>query len=425
MSSNHTADLVVVGAGAAGLATAVFAARAGVARVVCLEGARRVGAKILISGGGRCNVTNREVTERDFWGGSSPRDVRSVLRAFPAERAAEFFARQGVALHEEDDGKLFPDSNRAGDVVECLLRAASSAHVEVLTGRRVAEVRRMHSLFETVTGVGETFTSRAVVLATGGQSLPKSGSDGFGYTLARALGHSCVATTPALAPLVIADPVCRRLSGVSHGAEARVVVAGKTAVALRGAVLWTHFGISGPLALNISRHWLRSRLDSPDVALRMSLCPGESFDAVDQWLLSRGGARPRALVTTVVAERLPQALADAWVERAGIGAEQTMAHLDRDERRRLVHELCECVLPVQDSRGYSFAEVTAGGVPLSEIDVTTMESRVCPGLYLAGEIVDVDGRLGGFNFQWAWSSAWVAGQALGRVLTPSPASAEK
>ena len=117
-------------------------------------------------------------------------------------------------------------------------------------------------------------------------------------------------------------------------------------------------------------------------------------------------------MTTVVAERLPQALADAWVERAGIGAEQTMAHLDRDERRRLVHELCECVLPVQDSRGYSFAEVTAGGVPLSEIDVTTMESRVCPGLYLAGEIVDVDGRLGGFNFQWAWSSGCAAGQVV-------------
>jgi len=411
--SNECADVIVVGAGAAGLATSIFGARAGAGRVVCLEGARRVGAKILVSGGGRCNVTNREVTERDFWGGSS-RDVRGVLRAFPARLAVEFFADAGVALHEEEDGKLFPDSSRARDVVDALLTAVSATGAEVLTDRRVVDIGRRDDRFEVRTADGGVYQAPAVVLATGGQSLPKSGSDGFGYSLARALGHSCVETTPALAPLIVDDSACERLSGVSHPAEVRVRADGKSVVTLQGSLLWTHFGISGPVALDASRHWLRARLGTPDVELQLSLCPGDSFDAVERWLLSRQQERPKAFVATVLAERLPQALADAWVDRAEINPSHTMAHLDRDGRRRLVHELVESVLNVRDSRGYSFAEVTAGGIPLAEVNMTTMESRMCPGLYLVGEILNVDGRLGGFNFQWAWSSAWVAGQALGK-----------
>ena len=409
--------MIVVGAGAAGLATAIFGARAGAGRVVCLEGASRVGAKILVSGGGRCNVTNREVTERDFWGGSS-RDVRHVLRAFPASRAAEFFASLGVPLHEEEGGKLFPDSNKARDVVDALLEAASAARADILTDHRVVGIDWRNGQFEVRCFSGDLFVAPAVVLATGGQSLPKSGSDGFGYWLAKALGHSCVETTPALAPLLVDDPVCGRLSGVSLPAELRMRVDGKVVLILQGALLWTHFGVSGPLALDVSRHWLRARLDTPDVELQLSLCPAESFDAVDRWLVARQQERPKALVSTVLAERLPQAVADEWPARAGIDSSQTMAHLDRDARRRLVHELVETTLPVRDSRGYSFAEVTSGGIPLAEVDMATMESRVCPGLYLVGEILNVDGRLGGFNFQWAWSTAWVAGQALGRRRSP-------
>jgi predicted Rossmann fold flavoprotein len=354
------------------------------------------------------------VTERDFWGGSS-RDVRGVLRAFPARRAEEFFADAGVALHEEDDGKLFPDSSRARDIVDALLTAASAAGAEVLTHRRVVDIGRLDDRFEVRTTDAGVYLAPVVVIATGGQSLPKSGSDGFGYALARALGHSCVETTPALAPLIVDDASCERLSGVSHPAELRVRADGKNVVSLQGALLWTHFGISGPVALDASRHWLRARLGTPDVELHLSVCPGDSFDTAERWLLSRQQERPKALVATVLAERLPQALAEAWVDRVAINPSHTMAHLDRDGRRRLVHELVESVLPVRDSRGYSFAEVTAGGIPLAEVDMTSMASRVCPGLYLVGEILNVDGRLGGFNFQWAWSSAWVAGQALGKL----------
>ncbi len=413
------ADVLVVGAGAAGLATAIFAARAGAGRVICLDGASRIGAKILVSGGGRCNVTNQHVGAADFNTGGS-RAVRDVLRAFPASRAASFFTEAGVALHEEEGGKLFPDSNSARDIVNALLRSAAGADVEVMTRQRVRDVSSTSAGFEVHAADGARYLARDLVLATGGRSLPKSGSDGSGYALATCLGHTCTDTTPALVPLVSDDALCARLAGVAHPCELRVRVAGRIQTTVRGSLLWTHFGLSGPAALDISRHWLRARRDSAHVGLELTVCSDASFDDIDAWLLERQRTRPKALVTTVVAERLPQAVAEAWVARVGIDPLLTMAHVEREHRRRLVHALVGIDVLVKDSRGYNYAEVTSGGVPLSEVDPATMESRVCRGLYLVGEMLDVDGRLGGFNFQWAWSSAWVAGQALGRRAAAAP-----
>jgi len=430
---------VVVGAGAAGLATAIFAARAAPhLRVRCLDGARRVGAKILVSGGSRCNVTNRVVTERDFWGGSS-RVVRNVLRAFPAERAAAFFEELGVRLHEEEDGKLFPDTNRSRTVLDALLNEAAAHGVTIETGRRVTGVLRTEEGFE-LSIDSETITARAVAIATGGRSLPKTGSDGAGYDLVRRLGHGYVETTPALAPLVIDGDSHVRLAGVTHRAMLSLRVNGRIATRLEGSLLWTHFGMSGPVVLNMSRHWHRAVLDGArragpfertdharragpfgpaahSVVVVMNLIPGESFESLETWWLEQERERPRAQVTTILATRVPSAVADAWLSVAGIGSDMTMAHLARDDRRRLLHALVETPLTVVDSRGYGYAEVTAGGIPLDEIDPATMQSRVCPGLFLVGEILDVDGRLGGFNFQWAWSSGWVAGHAIARRLS--------
>jgi len=416
VDAHARSDLVVVGAGAAGLATAIFAARAAPhLRVRCLDGARRVGAKILVSGGSRCNVTNREVTERDFWGGSS-RVVRNVLRAFPAERAAAFFEELGVRLHEEEDGKLFPDTNTSRTVLDALLNEAAGRGVTVETGQRVTVVHKTGDVFE-LSIDSATTTARAVAIATGGRSLPKTGSDGAGYDLVRRLGHGYVETTPALAPLMLDGDTYARLAGVSHRAILDLRMnAGKTR-RLEGSLLWTHFGMSGPVVLNMSRHWHRAILDgaSPDVLV--NLVPGESFESLETWWLEQERERPRAQVTTILATRVPSAVADVWLDVAGIGSDVTMAHLARDARRRLIRALVEAPVAVVDSRGYGYAEVTAGGIPLDEIDPATMQSRVCPGLYLVGEILDVDGRLGGFNFQWAWSSGWVAGQAIAKSLS--------
>jgi predicted Rossmann fold flavoprotein len=421
-SREPSCDVAIVGAGAAGLASAIFAARAAPGlRVRLLDGARHIGAKILVSGGSRCNVTNRVVTERDFWGGPS-RVIGRVLRAFPAERAADFFEELGVALHEEEHGKLFPNTNRAQTVLEALLDEARRRGVVLEAGARVTALRQGDGEFVVERLSGEPLTARAVVLATGGRSLPKSGSDGFGYSLAAAFGHGCVATTPALAPLVLRGEDHRALAGVSHPAALVLRVSGKVAIRLEGALLWTHVGISGPVVLNLSRHWHRALLDArpespePVVEVRLSVLPGETFETVERWLLDEATARARAQVMTVLASRLPNAIAGAWLALAGLDRGMTMAHLQRDDRRRLAHALTDASLDVIDSRGYTFAEVTAGGVPLDEIDPATMESRRQRGLYLVGEILDVDGRLGGFNFQWAWSSGWVAGHALARAL---------
>jgi predicted Rossmann fold flavoprotein len=423
---------VIVGAGAAGLATAIFAARhAPGLRVWCLDGARKVGAKILVSGGSRCNVTNRIVTERDFWGGSS-RVVRNVLRAFPADRAAAFFEELGVRLHEEEDGKLFPDTNRSRTVLDALLNESARLGVTIESGQRVTAIRRNSGGFELSVDAG-TIASRAVVVATGGRSLPKTGSDGAGYDLVRRLGHGYVETTPALVPIIVDGDNYSALAGVSHPAMLSLRVNGRIGVRLEGSLLWTHFGMSGPVVLNLSRHWhrasLRSRgpapratagqatLDGGSVEVLVNLLPGESFESLEAWWLEQERARPRAQVATVLGTQLPAAVADAWLDLAGISPDRTLAHLGRDDRRRLVRAVVEWPLSVIDSRGYGFAEVTAGGIPLDEIEPATMQSRLCPGLYLVGEILDVDGRLGGFNFQWAWSTGWVAGQAIARALS--------
>jgi predicted Rossmann fold flavoprotein len=418
----ETVDLAVIGAGAAGLATTIFAARqAPRLRIRALDGARHPGAKILISGGSRCNVTNRIVNERDFCGGPS-RVVRSVLRAFPAPHAVAFFTDLGVALHEEEDGKLFPDSNRSRTVLDALLAEVQARGAAIDAGARVCAVARDGGRFAIEVQGGRIYAARRVVLATGGRSLPKTGSDGFGYELARRLGHGHVETTPALAPLRLHGDRHAALSGISHRVSLALRVGGRLRRRLEGSLLWTHFGASGPVALDMSRHWHRARLAGQDVEVTVGVCPGETFESLEAWWQEQQLARPRARVATLLATRLPSAVADAWTASAAIDPETTAAHLSRDDRRRLVRALIETTLAVEDSRGYGYAEATAGGVPLDEVDAATLESRICPGLHLVGEILDVDGRLGGFNFQWAWASGCVAGRAAARALAEHDAA---
>jgi predicted Rossmann fold flavoprotein len=414
----RSCDVAIVGAGAAGLATAIFTRRARPSRsVVLLDSARRPGAKILVSGGSRCNVTNATVTEHDFWGGR-PAIVRRVLRAFPVPETIAFFRDIGITLHEEAGGKLFPDSNRARDVLDALLRECDAVGAALLPDHRVVDIERSAGAFRIRTTRGE-LDAAAAVLATGGQSLPKSGSDGAGFDIARRLGHTIVPTTPALAPLVLAagESIHRDVPGVSQDVELAIRVDNIIALRLTGALLWTHVGISGPVAMNASRHWHRARLEGRPVSMTASFRPGEGFDAVDADWQRRAAANPRVSLQTALAAMVPAAVAAAMLQRLQIDGATALAHVSRDDRRRLSRALVEWPLPVTGSRGYNHAEATAGGVTLAEIEAATMASRVCAGLYCVGEVLDVDGRIGGFNFQWAWSSGYVAGRALAAGLT--------
>jgi predicted Rossmann fold flavoprotein len=402
--------IAIVGAGAAGLAMAIFARRRGATgRIVLFEGAKRPGAKILVSGGARCNVTNAVVTERDFSG--SPRHlVKRVLRAFGVAETVAFFREIGVPLHEEEHGKLFPDANRSRVVLEALLAEAARRGVELRAGERVLELERAGGglRLRTTSGSHEAST---VVLATGGLSLPKTGSDGFGLELARRLGHTVVPTTPALAPLVLEGAFHAPLSGISVEAELVVRVNGRALDRRRGSLLWTHFGVSGPVALDVSRSWLRARHEGCAALIEANLLSGRDDGWLEQELLAIARTAPRTTVAGALARLMPQALAAAVASEAGC-AQTALGQLAREKRREVVRGATGRLLPVADSRGYSYAEATAGGVPLAELDLRTMRSRIVPGLSLVGEMLDVDGRIGGFNFQWAWSSAWVAAGGL-------------
>jgi predicted Rossmann fold flavoprotein len=403
--------IAIVGAGAAGLATAIFAARRGAREAIVLfDGAIRPGAKILVSGGSRCNVTNAIVTEADF-GGSSPRLVRRVLRGFGVAQTVAFFREIGVTLHEEQDGKLFPDADRSRVVLRALLAEAERLGVALRAGERVGSVEAHGEGFRLHTARRSTEASK-LVLATGGLSLPKTGSDGQGLRLAEALGHSIVPTTPALVPLILAGSFHAPLSGVSHEATLTVRADGRARMRRTGSLLWTHFGVSGPVVLDVSRAWLRARSEGHPPTLEANLVPSLGFEAADRELLELARRNPHVSLARALGGWLPSAVADRIASEHGLAAAAPLGRLRRDERRACVKSVVERVLPVVDSRGYAFAEATAGGVPLTELSTRTMESRRRPGLFLVGEMLDVDGRVGGFNFQWAWSSAWVAAGGL-------------
>lgn len=415
MSEQEPVSVAIVGAGAAGLAAAIFALQTNPRlRVVLLDGAAKLGAKILVSGGGRCNVTNARVTAEDYWGGSR-NTIRRVLAGFPVEQTIAWFESLGVSLYEDYDGKLFPRSDKARTVLDALLDAAQRAGVDVRPQQRVTRIERHDDVFE-ITSAGGTLAAARVVLATGGRSLPKTGSDGGGYALAAALGHSLVPQTPALAPLVLEGDFHSQLSGVSHDAALMLRMADRRPEILRGSLLWTHFGLSGPLPMNASRVWHRARLEGQQIEARLNVLPAHAAESVEQRLLAAQAAQPKTLLRGALGQWLPQRVADAILDSCGLPARVALAHLSREDRRRTAHALTEFPITIRDSRGYGHAEATAGGVPLSEIDPATLESRACPGLHLVGEILDCDGRIGGFNFQWAWATGHAAGCAIGAAF---------
>ena len=408
ISGSVKQDIAIVGAGAAGLTAAIFARRESpAASIVLIDGAPKIGAKILISGGGRCNVTNHVVRPDDFNGNRNA--IARVLRSFTVEQTVAWFADLGVPLKREETGKLFPVGDRARAVVDALLRACEG--VEIRTASRVTAIEAVGDGFSLSTS-GDALSAWRVILATGGRSVPKTGSDGSGYALARALGHGVTEVYPALVPLLLEEGHwLRELSGTSHDVELSVrSPSGRVRSRHRGAMLLTHFGLSGPVVLDVSRHLTAARREEAEATLVANLLPDESFESLDVLLLEEARRNPRATVPSILRGRLPERLLTAVAPASAISS------FSREQRRRVVRDLIELVLPVVRDRGFDFAEVTAGGVPLAEVELATMQSRRTPGVFLCGEILDVDGRIGGFNFQWAWASGRLAGMGAARSL---------
>jgi len=390
--------VLVVGAGAAGLIAAIFARRSG-ASVTLLESTADPGQKILISGGGRCNVLPSRFEPERFVSEDS-RTATRMLKAWRLEAVRAFFEDElGVPLAlESESGKLFPVSNRARDIRDALLAEAGRAGVRVLRGARVADVTARP--LAAVTADGASFPAGAVVLATGGLSIPKTGSDGAGLEAARRLGHRIVEPYPALTPLRSASAEHRALAGVSLPADLRLGAPGRARSS--GGFLFTHGGYSGPSVLDLSHHLVR------DPAAELRVAWGGISRATWEERLRPAGAETAG---GAVARVLPSRLAEVVLAGAGVDRGTRLAQLRREERVRLVGALADSRLPVSGHEGFPRAEVTGGGVALSEVDPVTLESRRVPGLYLCGEILDAFGPIGGHNFLWAFVTGRTAGLA--------------
>lgn len=410
-------DVAILGAGAAGLWAAGTAAARG-RRVVLLEKNARVGVKVLASGGGHCNLTTTLDVEAAIE--AFPKEQRRFLapsmRALsPADVRAEFH-RWGVPTREEPElEKVWPVSMRARDVVDALVRRAEAAGAAIVPRAAVTTVSRRSGGedaggYVVRTVVGDLSVPR-VLVTVGGMSYPKTGTTGDGYPWMADLGHAVTRCVPALAPLLVTAPWVRSLAGISLWARATVTLDGNPIADRRRPLLFTHTGLSGPGPMDVSR-WFEKAAPWHRCALRVDFLPDLPEDALRSTLASAIAADPSARVSRVLPGSLPARLSEALCGVAGVDPARRAGETSKAERHALVLAVKRCALDVDGSRGFDFAEVTAGGVALPEVDPTTMASRIAPGLFVAGEILDVDGPIGGFNFQSAFATAEAAARSI-------------
>jgi predicted Rossmann fold flavoprotein len=386
-------DAIILGAGGAGLMAAGVAGQRG-RRVLVIDHADQPGKKILISGGGRCNFTNLGAAP-DRYLSANPHFIKSALRRYTAQDFLELVERHRIAWHEKTLGQLFCDGS-ARQIVAMLMEECAKGAVRISLGRPIREVEHADGKFRVGYG-NDVAEAPALVIATGGPSIPKMGATGFAYDLARKFGLKVVEPRPALVPLTLGgeEALFRDLSGV---ATEVVASAGKTR--FREAALFTHKGLSGPAILQVSSYWRHGQ------PIGIDFLPGEA----PGWAVSAKRERPRVHFHSVLGERLPGRLAEALSKRIGLWGE--LANLPDRKLEEAGRRLAGWQFNPSGTEGFAKAEVTAGGISTDGLSSQTMEANTVPGLYAIGEGVDVTGWLGGYNFQWAWSSGWAAGQAL-------------
>lgn len=414
-------DIAIIGGGAAGLMAAIYASsQQPTANIVIFDGAKKLGAKILVAGGGRCNVTHEKISPKDY-AGSTSNAIKKILGRFDEKKIVDFFEQRGVPLKTEGTGKLFPTSDKASDVLNALINSCLNNKVSIETQHRISKISK-NDFFEIITTKDTRYHAQRVIVATGGKSLPKTGSDGFGYTLVEKFGHQLTPLIlPALVPLCLEDNPCiNENSGISFKATLTLQQSdGKPIISFTNNLLCTHFGISGPLALDISRYYLEAIAKQDSVELRLNFLPDLTQDQLLNMLLKPAEKRN---LGTLLQQFLPNKLVYSLMALCDIPAHTKCQGLSKQKRNLLLQKLYQMALTVTTSRGFKYAEVTAGGVPLSQLELSTLESRHQSGLYLCGEILDVDGRIGGFNFQWAWASGYTAGVAAANSLAKTEIS---
>jgi predicted Rossmann fold flavoprotein len=385
-------DVLIIGGGGGGLMCAIAAGRRG-RRVRVLEHANRCGKKILMSGGGRCNFTNIGTTPANFLS-ANPHFCKSALARYTPQHFIGMVERHGIAYHEKELGQLFCDDS-SKQIVKMLLDECEEAGVRVDTSCSIERVEAVASGYALHTTLGE-MSAPSLVIATGGLSIPSMGATGFGYEIARQFGHGVLPTRAGLVPLTLTGRPLEELADLSGVSLPVAAHCGKTS--FRNAMLITHRGLSGPSILQISSYW------QPGMPLRLDLLPEQ--DALE-FLGEQQRARPAAELKTVLGDVLPKRFAQRLCEIAFVN--KPMRQFTPGEIKKMAQHLAEWPVIANGTEGYRTAEVTLGGVDTDGLSSTTMESRLAKGLYFIGEVVDVTGHLGGYNFQWAWASGHAAG----------------
>jgi predicted Rossmann fold flavoprotein len=400
-------DVIVIGGGAAGLTAAIRSASLG-AHTLLLERGPRAGRKLLLTGGGRCNLAlDRDAAAfvRDC--GPQARFLHNAIGRFDCAATRAWFGELGLATIREPDGRCFPASGRALDVLRVLESGLARTRVQVAYEVRVTRISRVGASFQVQAGT-TSHEARSVILATGGLSYPDTGSSGDGYGIAAALSHRVVGQVPGEVPLVAGPAWIRELSGLGLEDVVARFVQGKRSVEVRGALLFTHFGVSGPAVLDGSRLVARWFGGGP-VALMLDLVPDISLEELDRDLELSAASGERRSVRTMLRHHLPERLANGIVANVLSGGDARVAGLPARSRRELAMSLKGLALTVTGTRGFAEAVVTIGGVDTSQVHPVTLESRLVPGLHFAGELLDVDGPRGGYNLQIAWSTGFAAG----------------
>jgi predicted Rossmann fold flavoprotein len=400
--ADATWDVVVIGAGAAGLLAAIHAAERG-RRTLLLEKNRKPGVKILMSGGTRCNLThatdNRGIVEAF---GPQGRFLHSALAALSVQETIDFFETEGVATKVEATGKVFPVSNKAVDVLNALLRRLHRSGAQLALGEPVLDLRPTEAGFA-LTLPDRVMGAERVVLTSGGQSYPGSGTTGDGYGFAARLGHTIVTPRPALVPITVAAPWVAELRGITlPDVAVKILEAERCLASRRGSLLFAHFGLSGPVVLDVSRA-VSGHPQPRSLVLEVDLLPPMKAEAL---------ASGKKQLAVVLSAHLPRRICDILMTQSGLPADRRAAGLSRADRTRLVQAIKQLRLPVTGTLGFQKAEVTAGGIALDEVDSRSLQSRRVANLFIAGEVLDLDGPIGGYNFQAAFSTGWLAGSVV-------------